>query len=372
MGVVAKAARAVALLSCAALVTAGLAACGDDDARYVAPPAPSWSVWAAGVDSSGAVVLTGNDLALTVPPGDRTGVVDAAEFEPPAGLDDQRAPRGVAVDPARHAWILVGDALVPVGARDRAVHPTSESLTAIGARDPGRMLPGAEPRLARTTTAVAVESGQDVVVASRAPLGDTQARVNVTVHRLTADGPGELLAGRGWTGTADRPRPATDIPAGATASATDVDLDEVAALQPLDGNRLLIVTLKPTTESPGVLSFFVLDGTSLRRLDVGTFSALRMAPPVTTSLLSSGRVVLNLSTGSAAAAAPAVLHLDPGAGTAEVIDRSAATPDGSGRLMVANADGGELVVVTSPGGDPEDDDNAARVRITSTPAPSDE
>jgi hypothetical protein len=371
MGVVAKAARTLTLLSGAALVMAGLAACGDDDARYVAPPAPSWKVWAAGVDSSGSVVLTGDNRALTVADGDETGVVDAAEFEPPAGSDSETGSRGVSVDPARRAWVLVGDALVPVGARDRAVHPTAESLTAIGEQDPGRVLPGAEPRLARTTTAVAVESAQDVVVASQAPLGDTQARVNVTVHRLTPDGPGELLAGRGWTGAAGRPRPATDIPAGETASATDVDLDEVAALQPLDGN-LLIVTLKPTTESPGVLSFFVLDGTSLRHLDVGTFSALRVAPPVTTSLLSSGRVVLNLSTGSAAAPAPAVLHLDPGAGTAEVIDRSTAAADGAGRLMVASADGGELVVVTSPGGDPEDDDNAAYVRITSTPAPSDE
>jgi hypothetical protein len=370
MGVVAKAARAVTLLSCAALVTVGLAACGDDDARYVVPPFTSWHAWAAGVDTSGTVVLSGDNRALTVAHGDETGVVDASAFEPPVALGDDGEPRGVSVDPARHAWILVGDALVPVGARDRAVHPTSESLTAIGARDPGRMLPGAEPRLARTTTAVAVESGQDVVVASQAPLGDTKARVNVTVHRLTADGPGELLAGRAWTGTADRPAPATDIPAGETATATDVDLDEVAALQPLDGNRLLIVTLKPTTESPGVLSFFVLDGTSLRHLGVGTFSALRLAPPVTTSLLSSGRVVLNLSTGSAAAQAPAVLHLDPGAGTAEVIDRSAATPDGPVRLMVANADGGELVVVTSPGGDPEDDDNAVNIRITSTPAPT--
>jgi hypothetical protein len=278
--------------------------------------------------------------------------------------------RGVSVDPGRRAWILTGDALVPVSATGGEVHPTRDALVAITDPDPGPVLPGAEPRLARTTTAVAVGDDRRVLVASRAPLGDAEARVNVSVHRLTAGGPAELLAGRAWTGTAERPRPATEIPEGGTAMATDVDLDEVAALQPLDGGRLLIVTSMPTTDSPGVLSFFVLDGTQLRHLDVGTFSELRTTPPVTTSLLATGHVVLNVSAGSGARPEPAALELDAGTGTTRVLGRSEAGLDGVGRLLTADADGGGLVVVTSPGDDPEDDDNAGHVRIGTTPVPT--
>ena len=370
-------------LACVALVGLALAACGGDSdggtgtgtgtgtgARYVTSPiGTGWGVGAAGVDADGAIVLTGENRALTIPPGESSDVAAGKSFEAPSELSSDGDPRGVSVDKSRAAWVLAGSTLVPVRAKDGELHPTWESLVAIGERNPGTVVPGAQPRLARTTTAVAVVDERTVVVASRPDLGSTTARVNVTVHMLDAGGHVKLLAGRAWTGSPDRSRPASELPPGQNVRATDVDLDEVVALQPLADGHLLIVTSVPTGTSHGRLAFFHCDLTNVRRLRTPETYVGVGNPGVSSSLTADGRVVVNLSTGKGSKPEPAVLSLDPKTDTSAVIERSPATLDGYGTLMVADADGRGLVAVTPPGLDPDDDDNDANVRITSTPTP---
>ena len=379
MGVPAKARHRAGTLACAALVGLALTACsgdgggggrGDGDARYVTSPVGTgWGVGAAGVDRDGTVVLTGQNRALTIPPGDSSDTEAGEAFEAPSELSSDDDPRGVSVDKSRTAWVLVGSALVPVRAKDGELYPTWRSLVAIGERNPGTVIPGAEPRLARTTTAVAVLDDTTVVVASRPDLGSTRARANVTVHTLDAEGHGKLLAGRAWTGSPDRPRPAAELPPGENVRATDVDLDEVVALQPLADGHLMIVTAVPTETSHGRLTFFHCDGTNLRRMETPEAFVGVGSPAVSSSLTAGGRVVVNVSTSSGDQPAPAALSLDPKNDASSVIERSAATLGGYGTLLVADADGDELLAVTPPGLDPDDDDNDVNVRITSTPAP---
>jgi hypothetical protein len=370
----------VGTLACAALVGLALAACGggsdgsdgdvDGDARYVRSPiGTGWGVGAAGVDADGTIVLTGENRALTIPPGESSDVAAGKSFEGRSELSSDDDPRGVSVDKSRAAWVLAGSALVPVRAKDGELHPTWESLVAIGERNPGTVVPGAEPRLARTTTAVAVVDERTVVVASRPDLGSTTARVNVAVHTLDAGGQGKLLAGRAWTRSKDRARPASEIPPGENVRATDLDLDEVVALQPLADGHLLIVTSVPTETSHGRLTFFHCDGTNLRRLRTPETCVGVGNPGVSSSLIADGRVVINPSTGKGSKPGPAVLSVDPKTDANAVIERSAATLDGYGTLLVADADGHGLVAVTPPGLDPDDDDNDVNVRITSTPTP---
>jgi hypothetical protein len=371
MGVPAKARRRAGMFACAALVGLALAACGGDgEVRYVTSPVGTgWGVGAAGVDRDGTVVLTGENRALTIPPGESSDDAAGKSFEAPSELSSDSDPRGVSVDKSRTAWVLVGSTLVPVGAKDGELHPTWESLVAIGERNPGTVVPGAESRLARATTAVAVVDDKSVVVASRPDLGSTTARANVTVHTLDAGGQGKLLAGRAWTGSEDRPRPASELPPGENVRATAVDLDDVVALQPLADGHLMIVTSVPTETSHGRLAFFHCDGTNVRRLETPEAHVGVGNPGVSSSLTADGRVVVNLSTGNGSKPEPAVLSIDPATDASAVIERSTATLDGYGTLLVADADGHGLVAVTPPGGDPDDDDNDVNVRITSTPTP---
>jgi hypothetical protein len=376
MGVPGKTLRSSVTWALVALTTLAAAACGDDgapggdDAWYVQSPVDaSWGVGAAGVDRDGTLVLTGQDRGLTVPPGDRSGVVTGKTFEAPAELSSDD-PRGVSVDGSRTAWVLVGDTLLPVRATDGELHAASATLEKVGARDAGAVLPGAVPDQARATTAVAVVDDTAAVVGSYADVGSADARGNVLVHRVGAGEP-VLLAGRAWTGSSDRPKPATTIEPGESAPATDVDLDDVVALQPLADDRLLIITSIPTETSSGRLSFFVLDGADLTRVEVAETYAGIGKPGVTTSLTAQGRVIANVSTGTGAKPEPATLSIDPKAGTGSVVEHGTATASGYGTLHVADADGGGLLAVTPPGGDPEDDDNDVNVRITSAPLPGD-
>jgi hypothetical protein len=372
MGVPRRTLRPSVAWAAAAVAVLALAGCGDDDARYVeSPVGAAWGVGAAGADRDGTLVLTGQNRALTVPPGEASEVVTGETFEAPAELASGDDPRGVSVDGSRTAWVLVGDALVPVRARDGEPHATAGTLGKVGGREAGAVLPGAVPDTARATTAVAVVDDSAVVVGTYADVGGSGARGNVLVHRVGGSGQPTLLAGRSWTGTADRPEPATGIEPGESAPATDVDLDDVVALQPLTDDRLLVVTSVPTETSSGRLSFFLLAGANLTRLAVDEVYARVGTPGVTTSLTSGDRVIANVSAGSGTKPEPAAVSIDPAAGKGSVVERGAASPEGYGTLHVADADGDEVLAVTPPGVDPEDEDNAVNVRITSTPPPGD-
>ena len=94
-------------------------------------------------------------------------------------------------------------------------------------------------------------------------------------------------------------------------------------------------------------------------------------PGVSTSVTAQGLVIANVSTGSGSKPEPAALSIDPAAGAGSVFERGPANAEGYGTLLVADADGDELLAITPPGTDPEDDDNDANVRITSRPVPGD-
>ena len=364
--------RSSAAWALAAVAVLALGACGDDEGTYVESPAgASWGVGAAGADRDGTLVLTGQNRALTVVPGEDSGVVTGEPFDVPAGLASDADPRGVSVDGSRTAWILVGDALVPVRVRDGEPHATAATLQKVGEREAGTLLPGAVPDQARATTAVAVVDDAAVVVGSYADVGSSGARGNVLVHRIDGSGRPTLVAGRAWTGSADRPRPATGIEPDLSAPATDVDLDDVVALQPLTDDRLLVVTSVPTETSSGRLAFFLLAGADLTRLTVDETYIRIGSPAVSTSVTAEGLVIANVSAGGGAKPEPAALSIDPAAGKGSVIHRGAANAEGYGPLLVADADGDELLVVTPPATDPEDDDNDANVRVSSTPPPGD-
>jgi hypothetical protein len=372
MGVATKGAR----LAAALVAVTALAACGGDDARYVESPGGSaWRLGSAGVDRDGTVVISGEKQALTVAPGDG-GDVPSREFTVPAELQAPSGvhPRGVSVDRDRTAWVLVGDGFLPVRARDGSPHRTWQALQRTSLKADETVSPGSTPDTTRITTAAAVLDDEAVVVAGYSDAGTAQARANVLVHRIDADGRGTLLAGRAWTGSPDRPRPATDTDPGGTAPATDVDLDDVQALQPLTGDRLLVVTAAEAGPAGGELSFFVLEGTALRRLRVdGPLHTGNSLPAVTTSLTADGRVVVNAATASDAGRQPVALSLDPSSGATTVVDRGPRTPGGIGPVLVADADGKGLVVVSPPGAHPDGgDDHAGSVSITSTPAPGDD
>jgi hypothetical protein len=362
--------RTSVVLAWASAAALALTGCGDD-AQYVGSPAgPVWRIGAAGTDRDGTVAVTGDDRAVTVPSddGDATGET----FGAPAKVGTDRDPKDVSVDASRTAWVLVGRSLVPVRARDAAVHARAAALQTLNTRDSADVLPGVVPDGIRWTDAVAVVDDETVVVGNRSSvLGSSEARVNSVVHRIGPDGRGTLLAGRAWTGSPDRPRPATEIAPGATAPATDVDLDDIAALQPLDGDRLLIVTSVPTEDTAARLSFFVLDGDTLRRLDVPDAYTRPTGRPVTTSLTGDGKVVVNLALGAGDRPKPAAVSLDPGSGGSSVIERFTPTTEGAAPLMTADADGDALIVVTPPGGDPDDDENGGSARLTTAPVPGD-
>jgi len=205
MGVPRKTLRSSAAWVLAALTVLALGGCGDGDGTYVESPAGAgWGVGAAGADRDGTLVLTGQNRALTVVPGEDSGVVAGEPFDVPAGLASDGDPRGVSVDGSRTAWVLLGDALVPVRARDGEPHAAAATLEKVGEREAGALLPGAVPDQARATTAVAVVDDATVVVGSYADVGSADARGNVLVHRIGAGQP-TIVAGRAWTGSADRP-----------------------------------------------------------------------------------------------------------------------------------------------------------------------
>ena len=371
MGVPRRTLRSQVAGTVAAVAVLALAGCGDEESRYVeSPVGAAWGVGAAGADRDGTLVLTGQDRALTVPPGEASGVVTGESFEAPAE-PASGDPRGVSVDESRTAWVLVGDALVPVRAGDGEPHAAAGTLGKVGGREAGAVLPGAVPDTARATTAVAVVDDSAVVVGSYADVGSSDARGNVLVHRVGGSGQPALLAGRPWTGTADRPEPATGIEPGASAPATGVDLDDVVALQPLTGDRLLLVTSAPTEASSGRLSFFLLAGANLTRLTVDDAYAGVGTPGVSTSVTAQGLVIANVSTGSGDKPEPAALSIDPGTGSGSVMERSAANAEGYGTLLVADSDGDDLLAITPPGVDPDDEDNDVNVRITSRPVSGD-
>ena len=87
MGVPWRTLRPSVAWTVAALAVLALGSCGDDDARYVESPlGASWGVGAAGTDRDGTLVLTGQNRALTVPPGEVSGVVTGESFEQERGV----------------------------------------------------------------------------------------------------------------------------------------------------------------------------------------------------------------------------------------------------------------------------------------------